>query len=147
MRTINRSTSFKRDYKRIKASPQHKKDIDSLIEAALVLLLTEQTARANDLAKVMRANRNLSSKQNETALALGCEVLPSGVANGPVASYALITARRPEFFVVARRGKVARCRWRGSSLCPPVSTVLACALRASIPRIFFDSPSLESRSR
>ena len=65
MRTINRSTSFKRDYKRIKASPQHKKDIDSLIEAALVLLLTEQTARANDLAKVMRANRNLSSKQNE----------------------------------------------------------------------------------
>ncbi len=65
MRTINRSTSFKRDYKRIKASPQHKKDIDSLIEAALVLLLTEQTARANDLAKVMRANRNLSSRQNE----------------------------------------------------------------------------------
>jgi hypothetical protein len=65
MRTINRSTSFKRDYKRIKASPQHKKDIDSLIEAALVLLLTDQTARANDLAKVMRANRNLSSKQNE----------------------------------------------------------------------------------
>ena len=55
----------KRDYKRIKASPQHKKDIDSLIEAALVLLLTEQTARANDLAKVMRANRNLSSRQNE----------------------------------------------------------------------------------
>jgi mRNA-degrading endonuclease YafQ of YafQ-DinJ toxin-antitoxin module len=65
MRTINRSTSFKRDYKRIKASPQHKKDIDSLIEAALVLLLTDQTARANDLAKVKRANRNLSSKQNE----------------------------------------------------------------------------------
>ncbi len=67
MRTINRSTSFKRDYKRIKASLQHKKDIDSLIEAALVLLLllTDQTARANDLAKVMRANRNLSSKQNE----------------------------------------------------------------------------------
>ena len=65
MRTINRSTSFKRDYKRIKASPQHKKDIDSLIEAALVLLLTEQTVRANDLAKVMRANRNLSSRQNE----------------------------------------------------------------------------------
>ena len=42
MRTINRSTAFKRDYKRIKATPQHKKDIDSLIEAALVLLLTDQ---------------------------------------------------------------------------------------------------------
>ena len=65
MRTINRSTAFKRDYKRIKATPQHKKDIDSLIEAVLVLLLTDQTAGANDLAKVMRANRNLSSKQNE----------------------------------------------------------------------------------
>ena len=42
MRTINRSTAFKRDYKRIKATPQHKKDIDSLIEAVLVLLLTDQ---------------------------------------------------------------------------------------------------------
>ena len=42
MRTINRSTAFKRDYKRIKAAPQHKKDIDSLLEAVLVLLLTDQ---------------------------------------------------------------------------------------------------------
>ena len=42
MRTINRSTAFKRDYKRIKATPQHKKDIDSLLEAVLVLLLTDQ---------------------------------------------------------------------------------------------------------
>ena len=42
MRTINRSTAFNRDYKRIKAAPQHKKDIDSLLEAVLVLLLTDQ---------------------------------------------------------------------------------------------------------
>ena len=42
MRTINRSTAFKRDYKRIKATPQHNKDIDSLIEAVLVLLLADQ---------------------------------------------------------------------------------------------------------
>ena len=42
MRTINRSTAFKRDYKRIKATPQHKKDIDSLLEAVLVLLLADQ---------------------------------------------------------------------------------------------------------
>ena len=42
MRTINRSTAFKRDSKRIKATPQHKKDIDSLLEAVLVLLLADQ---------------------------------------------------------------------------------------------------------
>ncbi len=42
MRTINRSTAFKRDYKRTKATPQHKKDIDALLEAVLVLLLTDQ---------------------------------------------------------------------------------------------------------
>ena len=42
MRTINRSTAFKRDYNRIKATPQHKKDIDSLLEAVLVLLLADQ---------------------------------------------------------------------------------------------------------
>ena len=42
MRTINRSTAFKGDYKRIKATPQHKKDIDSLLEAVLVLLLADQ---------------------------------------------------------------------------------------------------------
>ena len=43
MRTIERSTTFKRDYKRVKSTPQHKADIDVAIEAILFLLLNDQT--------------------------------------------------------------------------------------------------------
>lgn len=42
MRTIERSTAFKRDYKRVKATPRHNKDIDSLVSAVITLLLTDQ---------------------------------------------------------------------------------------------------------
>lgn len=31
MRTIERSSAFKRDYKRVKATPRHAKDIDDLL--------------------------------------------------------------------------------------------------------------------
>lgn len=41
MRTIERATAFKRDYKRIKSSPHHAKDIDSLLSAVLTLLLVD----------------------------------------------------------------------------------------------------------
>lgn len=42
MRTIERSTAFKRDYKRVKATPRHNKNIDSLVSAVITLLLTDQ---------------------------------------------------------------------------------------------------------
>ena len=42
MRTIDRATAFKRDYKRVKASPRHKKDLDSLVSAVVALLIAEQ---------------------------------------------------------------------------------------------------------
>jgi mRNA interferase YafQ len=42
MRTIDRATSFKRDFKRVKATPRHGKDLDSLVSAALALLLADQ---------------------------------------------------------------------------------------------------------
>jgi mRNA interferase YafQ len=42
MRTIDRATAFKRDYKRAKATPHHKKDLDSLLGEVLNLLLTDQ---------------------------------------------------------------------------------------------------------
>ena len=41
MRTIDRSTAFKRDYKRIKATPKHK-DVDEILMSVLGLLLTDQ---------------------------------------------------------------------------------------------------------
>ena len=61
---------------------------------------------------------------------------PSNVTNGSADSCATITARWPEFFVVAARGR-AVC-FIGAPLCPLVSAVLACALCASMPRIFVD---------
>ena len=39
MRTIERSSAFKRDYKRIKATPRYRKNLDSLISDILKLLL------------------------------------------------------------------------------------------------------------
>ncbi len=41
MRTIERSSAFKRDYKRAKATPRHRKDLDSLVSAVVTLLSDE----------------------------------------------------------------------------------------------------------
>ncbi len=42
MRTIERSSAFKRDYKRVKATPRHSKDLDPLLSTILALLLIDQ---------------------------------------------------------------------------------------------------------
>lgn len=42
MRTIEYASAFKRDYKRIKATPKHK-DIDTLLESILLNLANDQT--------------------------------------------------------------------------------------------------------
>ena len=42
MRTIKRSSAFKRDYKRVKATPRHRGDIDALLFDILALLIDEQ---------------------------------------------------------------------------------------------------------
>lgn len=42
MRTIERASAFKRDYRRIKVSPRHRKDLDSLVSAVVALLITDQ---------------------------------------------------------------------------------------------------------
>ena len=42
MRTIERSSAFKRDFKRAKATPRHIRDLDSLLSAVLTLLLEDQ---------------------------------------------------------------------------------------------------------
>ncbi len=41
MRTIERSSAFKRDYKRAKATPRHSKSVDSLLSAVLGLLASD----------------------------------------------------------------------------------------------------------
>ena len=47
MRTIERSSLFKRDYKRTKATPRHRKDLDVLLPAILALLLSDQALPSN----------------------------------------------------------------------------------------------------
>lgn len=42
MRTIERSSAFKRDYKRIKATPRFRKDLDTLLTEVLKLLLADK---------------------------------------------------------------------------------------------------------
>ena len=42
MRTIERSTAFKRDYKRIKLTPRYRKDLDSLLFDILKFLLNDK---------------------------------------------------------------------------------------------------------
>ncbi len=42
MRTIERSTAFKRDYKRIKATPRYSKNLDSLLSDALACLVADK---------------------------------------------------------------------------------------------------------
>jgi mRNA interferase YafQ len=42
MRTIERSSAFKRDYRRVKATPRHGKDLDPLLSEVLALLLDDR---------------------------------------------------------------------------------------------------------
>ena len=47
MRTIERSSAFKRDYKRAKAAPRHRKDVDSLVSRVVALLLSDRVLPEN----------------------------------------------------------------------------------------------------
>jgi mRNA interferase YafQ len=42
MRTIDRAAAFKRDYKRAKASPRHRQDVDRLVSGVIAFLVTDQ---------------------------------------------------------------------------------------------------------
>ncbi len=48
MRTIERSAAFKKDYKRLKASPRHRQDLDKLVPALLTLLATDEILPESD---------------------------------------------------------------------------------------------------
>lgn len=42
MRTIERSSAFKRDFKRAKAAPRHRNDLDSLVSTIVARLASDQ---------------------------------------------------------------------------------------------------------
>lgn len=43
MRTIDRATAFKRDYKKIKATPRYRKNLDELLTDVLKLLVADKS--------------------------------------------------------------------------------------------------------
>lgn len=48
MRTIERASAFKRDYKRVKVTPKHTKDVDPLLSTVVTLLLADQALPLNN---------------------------------------------------------------------------------------------------
>ena len=58
MRTIERSTAFKRDYRRIKATPRYRKDLDSLFSDVLKFLLTDKALPEKNLDHSLSGNWN-----------------------------------------------------------------------------------------
>jgi mRNA interferase YafQ len=48
MRTIERSSAFKRDFKRVKANPHHARDVDTLLLAVAKLLAMDQPLPENN---------------------------------------------------------------------------------------------------
>ena len=48
MRSIERASAFKKDFKRVKATPKHAKNIDGLLENVLELLITNQPLPDNN---------------------------------------------------------------------------------------------------
>jgi mRNA interferase YafQ len=56
MRTIERSTTFKRDYKRIKATPRYRKNLDSLLSDLLKFLLANKVLPDKNLDHALSGN-------------------------------------------------------------------------------------------
>ena len=48
MRTIERSFTFKRDYKRVRAAPRHRKDLDHLVSNVVEMLLFDRALPASN---------------------------------------------------------------------------------------------------
>jgi mRNA interferase YafQ len=56
MRKIDRSTAFKRDFKRIKATPRYRKDLDSLLSGILELLVADKALPEKNLDHNLSGN-------------------------------------------------------------------------------------------
>jgi len=48
MKAIERSSAFKRDYRRVKAAPRHRKDLHSLVSTVVALLLSDRVLPGNN---------------------------------------------------------------------------------------------------
>lgn len=58
MRTIERSSAFKRDYKRIKLTSRHNKDVDVLVSTIVALLLVDEVLPESNRDHALSGNWN-----------------------------------------------------------------------------------------
>lgn len=58
MRTIERSTAFRRDYKRVKATPKYSKKLDALLSEVLAQLLVDQVLPTSYCDHALNGNWN-----------------------------------------------------------------------------------------
>lgn len=56
MRTIERASAFKRDFKRVKAASHHRKDVDGLLAAVLTLLAADHPLLEKNLDHPLGGN-------------------------------------------------------------------------------------------
>ena len=56
MRTIERSSAFKRDYKRAKATPRYGENVDLLVSTIVALLLSDRVLPANHRDHALRGD-------------------------------------------------------------------------------------------
>ena len=72
MRTIERSLAFKRDFKRAKETPRHKKDLDSLVSTILTLLVSDQVLPKSSRDHALSgATAGLRGSHSQTTVAPG----------------------------------------------------------------------------
>jgi mRNA interferase YafQ len=66
MRTIERSTAFRKDFRRVKSTPRHAGDVEALLASVLALLLADaplpETFRDHSLGGAWRAYRDCHLK-------------------------------------------------------------------------------------
>jgi len=66
MRTIERSTAFRKDFRRVKSAPRHAGDVDALLTRVLALLLADaplpETYRDHPLGGAWRGYRDCHLK-------------------------------------------------------------------------------------
>ena len=58
MRTIERSSAFKRDYQRIKLTSRHNKDVDVLVSTIVALLLVDEVLPESNRDHALSGNWN-----------------------------------------------------------------------------------------
>ena len=56
MRAIERSSAFKRDFKRVRETPRHRKDVDSLVSTVVALLVSDQVLPKNNRDHALSGN-------------------------------------------------------------------------------------------